>query len=394
MGRDFFLSYSSVDYNPGKKDDIQRFFDDVQGRLRAFAFEGGYFAARNNEAGMDWKQELVTHLQSCHVIVPLYSPNYFKSPHCGREWKVFYDRSQRYQLKRPPDVLDPDIILPVLWTSEFLDTPKEVPQIQDATIADYPPVYRTKGLSYMMRSRGYRASYDDLVQKFSTRLAHMIRNQGAYKVNPIPPYDEIEPYFPPDSKRGLTFVRYVFMAGLRADMQHQRPGWDGYGDYADRKDWRPCYPDEKREAGQIAGALANEAGKSFEFIEPGDKLLDRLRYAKDLQNIVVIVVDPWSQPLPHLNSLASRIDVEPLPNSALLVMWNQSGGTVGMPQLNVPFYTRQSRKEYLVTVNSHDEFRKQLQSFFNTYRESMVKDGQIRSAEENAGLATQPILKG
>jgi len=394
MGRDFFLSYSSVDYKPGKKDDIERFFKDVQERLEGFGFQGGYFAARHNEAGTDWKDELVTHLRSCHVLVPLYSPNYFKSPHCGREWKVFYDRFQAYKAKRPPDVLDPEIILPVLWTAEFLDTPREVPEIQNATIAAYPQAYRTIGLSYMMRSRGYRAAYDDFVQRFSTRLAQMIRNQGAYKVNPIPPYNEIEPYFPPDSKRGLTFVRYVFMAGLRADMQRRRPGWEGYGDYADRKDWRPCYPDENREAGQIASALANEAGKGFEFIEPGEQLLERLRYARDLQNIVVIVVDPWSLEVPSLNTLAAIIDGEPLPNSALLVMWNQSCGTVNMPVLNVPFDTRESRKEYIVTVRSHDEFRRQLQSFFNTSRESMVTDGKIRPAEGNAGLAGQPILKG
>ncbi len=398
MGRDFFLSYSSIDYKPGKKDDIYRFFGDLQERLVGLGLGGGYFAARDNEAGVDWRDELVEHLESCHVLVPLYSPNYFKSPHCGREWKVFYDRFQEYKIKRPPDVRQPDILLPVLWTAEFLDTPKEVPKIQKETIAEYPDVYRTYGLSYMMRSTSRSDLYDEFIEKFGRRLAEMIRAQGAYKVHPTPPYDQIEPYFPPDSKRGLTFVRYVFVAGLRTEMQDRRPNWDGYGIYADRKDWRPCYPEETREAGQIASALATGAGKSFEFIEPGEKLLDRLRYAKELENIVVIVVDPWSLSVPSLNSLASVIDGEPLPNSALLVMWNQSGADHGgMPLLNVPgdpqFDTRESRKEYIVTVRTNDEFRQKLESFFNTFREAMIKDGKIRSAEESPGPA-QAILKG
>src|SRR5258708_11783121 len=112
MGRDFFLSYSSIDYKQGKKDDIFKFFADLQERLERLGHEkeSGFCAARTNEAGVDWKNGLVEHLKSCHVIVPLYSPNYFKSPHCGREWKVYYDRFQENKINRPADVLKPEII--------------------------------------------------------------------------------------------------------------------------------------------------------------------------------------------------------------------------------------------------------------------------------------------
>jgi FxsC-like protein len=395
MGRDFFLSYSSIDYKPGKKDDIQRFFKDLQERLTGLGLGGGgYFAARDNEAGVDWKDELVEHLESCHVLVPLYSPNYFKSPHCGREWTVYYDR---FQKNKSDGVPQPDIILPALWTAELLELPEKVPEVQETTIAEYPDDYRNSGLSYLMQS-GTRGKYGDFVRKFGLRLAKMIKAQGDYKLLPIPRYDLIDPYFPPDSRRGLTFVRYVFVAGTRTQMEGRRPNWDGYGTHVNRKDWKPCYPEEGREAGEIASALAASANKSFEFIEPSEKLLDRLRYAKELENIVVIVVDPWSLSVPSLKNLASVIDGEPLPNSALLVMWNNSGAdTGGIPLLSVPgdprFDTRESRKEYIVTVRAHDEFRKKLESFFNTFREVMIKDGKIRSAEESPGTA-QAILKG
>src|ERR1700730_3892463 len=125
---DFFLSYSSIDYKPDRKDDLYKFFKDLVEKLREFArVDGGFFAARTIETGADWKDELVAYLKSCHVIVPLYSPNYFKSPHCGREWKVFYDRFEENKTtKAPPDVLKPEIILPVLWTAELLDIPEEV----------------------------------------------------------------------------------------------------------------------------------------------------------------------------------------------------------------------------------------------------------------------------
>lgn len=399
MGRhDFFFSYSSVDYKRGKKDDLFTFFKDLEERLTALGRgEGGFFADRNIETGADWEDELVRNLKSCHVIVPLYSPNYFKSPHCGREWKVFFDRFQENKVNPPQDVVKPEIILPALWTAELLEIPKEVAEVQDKTKTEYPKDYMTSGLSYLMRS-SKKAAYHEFVHKFSIRLAQMLRAQGDPKVRPILEYDQIDPVFPPDGKRGLTFVRYVFMAGLQDEMRPRRPNWNGYGIYLDRKDWRPCFPEVDRKAGDIASSLAAAAGKTVEFIEPGDKLLDRLKYAKELENIVVIVVDPWSMTLPSLQNLASKIDVEPLPNSALLVMWNRRGAEGGgMPLLDVPgdprFDTRESRKEYIVTVNSHDEFQVKLEGFFNTFREAMIVNGKIRSAEEGA-TGPQPILKG
>jgi len=239
-----------------------------------------------------------------------------------------------------------------------------------------------------------KSKYNDFVQKFGRRLAEMLKSQGKPKVRPIPDYDKIDPLFPPDTKRGLTFVHYVFMAGLKDEMHTRRPNWNGYGIYVDRNDWRPCYPEVDREASEIASSLATAAGKNFKFIEPGAGLLKRLAYAKELENIVVIVVDPWSMTVPLLQNLASKIDGEPLPNSALLVMWNKSG-TGGTPPLEVPsdphFDTRESRKEYIVTVRSHDEFRQTLESFFNTFREAMIANGKIRSAEEGVPTS-QPIL--
>jgi hypothetical protein len=369
------------------------FFKDLQARLRDLGRgDGGFFAAGTIETGEDWKDELVDQLERCHVIVPLYSPNYFKSPHCGREWKVYYDRFQENKVNPPPDVQRPDIILPVLWTSELLELPEQVGEVQDKIVADYPKVYSEFGLSYMMRSPS-KTKYEEFVHKFGRRLAEMLRAQGGQKARPVPLYDRIDPIFPHDSKRGLTFVRYVFMAGLKVEMAIRRQNWDGYGIYADRNDLRPCYPDVDRKAGEIGSKLAAAAGKTFEFIEPGEKLLDRLRYAKELENIVVIVVDPWSTDVPSLKPLLGKIDHEPLPNSALLVMWNRPNAAA--PHSDDPgephFETRESRKEHIVTVSSHDEFQQKLASFFNTLREAMVASGKIRPAGGRE-TAPQPIL--
>jgi hypothetical protein len=398
MGRDFFFSYSSADFKPGKKDDLFTFFQDLEVKLKEFARdEGGYFAAKHNESGVDWKGELETHLKSCHVLVPLYSPNYFKSPHCGREWKVYYDRFQENKTSPPSDVTRPEVILPVCWNAELLEPPKEASEIQDKTITESSEIYKTYGLSYMMRMPGgkAKAKYEAFVHTVGRRLVEMLKEQGDYKVRPIDAYDKIDPLFPPDSKRGLTFVRYVFLAGLKAYMGPHRPSWDGYGYLTNRRDWLPCLPEAPQRADIIASALATAAGKSFEFIEyietDQDKLLKRLKYAKELENIVVIVVDPWSLEVPGLRSLAAMVESEPLPNSALVVMWNPepSAKPLKMPD----FPVRQSRNEYVDTVKSHEEFKQKLCAFFDKSRGTLTVSGKIPSAETGKP-EPQTILKG
>jgi hypothetical protein len=85
------------------------------------------------------------------------------------------------------------------------------------------------------------------------------------------------------------------------------------------------------------------------------------------------------------------VENEPLPNSALVVMWNKE--PAGLPLLEPRFAIRESRTEYIVTVQSHGEFEQTLRTFFNTFRGAMMASGKIKSAEEG-GSEAQPILKG
>ena len=391
MGRDFFFSYSSKDFKPQRKDNLHQFFLDLEEKLTEFGRDekAGYFAGRDNESGVDWKDELEWHLKACHVLVPLYSPNYFKSPHCGREWKIFYDRFQENKVAPPADVVRPEVILPVLWNADLLSPPKEAQEIQDRTITNYPEIYSTSGLSYLMRSP-QKARYQDFLHKFGRRLAQMLDAQGLPKVRPIPKYGDIDPIFPASSKRGLTYVRYVFLAGLRDEMKPHRPNWDGYGIFSNRQDWMACLPEEAPAVGKLADAVATAAGKTCEFVEPGEKLMERLRQAKDLDNIIVIVVDPWSLVVPSVRKFVSDVDTEPLPNSVLVVMWNTQ--PPGFPLLQPSFPVRESRKEYILTVQSHADFEQTLKTFFRTYRGTMMAGEKIKSAEEGSSDA-QPILK-
>jgi TIR domain len=296
---EFFFSFASADWKQGKRDDLWLFFEHLQEKLKTFGFKGaGFWAPDDIGRGRDWEDELNKALPASHVLVPIYSPNYFKSIWCGKEWEVFWRRQHENENAPPPDVQAPNVILPAIWTAEFLDLPTRVRKIQYKAAVD-PPAYADKGLGYMIQSpKRFSTQYGDFVHRFATELARMIQNQGAAKMRTIPNLDELDLPFPAHYKRGLSHVRYVFLAGRRDEMQDVREQIDCYGSFESRQDWRPCFPDD-RLVGDLARGVAAETSKAYEFVdvfEP-EKVVKMVREASARKNIIAVVVDPW-EPAP------------------------------------------------------------------------------------------------
>ena len=102
----FFLSYSRRDaLESGKKENIWfvKFRDDL---IRDVAREAklatsvppedvGFYDRDAIKTGDHWSETLATALQCSNVMVCLYSPNYFTSEYCGKEFQVFSERESR-----------------------------------------------------------------------------------------------------------------------------------------------------------------------------------------------------------------------------------------------------------------------------------------------------------
>src|SRR5262249_27276579 len=159
-----FFSFASIDWKKGKNDDLQKFFNDLEEKLRELGVDGrAFFAPDTIERGSEWEKELKKALPASAVLVPMYSPNYFKSVWCGKEWEVFWQRQQENESARPPDVTNPDVILPVIWGSaQFLKMPKRVEELQNQHAATDSKDYKENGLGYMMQSpRRFSTQYRD-----------------------------------------------------------------------------------------------------------------------------------------------------------------------------------------------------------------------------------------
>ncbi len=240
----FFFSFASVDWKRGKRDDLQVFFEDLKSKLTEFGLEGSGFLAPDSIArGAEWEKELRNALSASSVLVPIYSPNYFKSVWCGKEWEVFWLRQQENQNMPPADVRGPNVILPVIWTAEFLELPTRVKAVQCRHPVADAQAYGQKGLGYVMQApRRFPGIYRDFVHQFGAELATMVQAQGAAKMRPIPRLEQLDLPFPAQYKLGLSHVQFVFLAGRRDEMT-SRTRHDCYGTYEDRYDWRPCFPE-------------------------------------------------------------------------------------------------------------------------------------------------------
>ena len=401
---DFFLSFASADWRQGAKDDLKIVFADLEAKLKSFGFTGrGFFSSRDIGRGQDWEKELLRVLPASHVIVPAYSPNYFKSAWCGREWEVFWRRQQENRVNPPVDVRAEEVILPLIWTADFLELPSRVPNVQYKVSVSDAPVYMERGLGYLMQSRKkYPGKYEDFVHRFATELANMIKKQGADKMRLLPEVYKMDLPFPDTYKWGLKHVRYVFLAGRYDEMQHIRATLTPYGQFENRRDWRPCFPNIDRAAGDIARAVAQENGKDgHEFVEPGGSaaLLTALREANDRNNVIVVVVDPWSLSLHSFREFVEKFDSESFPTSGVIVSWNGNDGEtphhlpVLKNRLADHFGGRVAREEYYnPQVANPEELRDAIVATFAAAQERLLGAGHIRATDSADALA-QPLLR-
>ncbi len=396
----FFLSYSSKDRirtdreseatNPA--DLVRAFFDDLNTRMTRLGCGEGFFDKKRLEA--KWEEELQLGLASSRILVPLYSPVYFQSTYCGKEWETFNQRFDENKRLVYPDVTNPKVILPVCWRAPVV-LPAAVGTYQIEYEA-YPPAYGN-GLEYLMSRDRYRDDYQDFLYEFSLRLLALVQGQGDPKVRDVLPFDTLNPPFPWINRPGLKFVRYVLVAGLRTEMSEVRLTNDCYATYHDRKDWRPCFPDLDRKVEGIVTGPARADNRGFEFLEHSAQLMNRLREAKRLNNVIVIVVDPWSVRLPDMHRFLDTFDAEDFPNAAVIVNWNgkdpetaaQAAQLQGIMENH--FKGRRARREYYKDpVSTPEGIEQAVSEAFGAIRARLIEMGKIRAVEGDPAPA--PVI--
>src|SRR5205085_765413 len=121
-------------------------------------------------------------------------------------------------------------------------------------------------------------------------------------------------------RRGAEYAKCVFIAARSTDEIGTLRNADPYG--SEPQHWRPYYPTSRERIGDLANRAAYDAGVEPDVIALDDHLLENMRAANRTENILLVLVDPWSVQLSDYSARARQYDDVDLPASIMLICWN------------------------------------------------------------------------
>jgi FxsC-like protein len=341
----FFFSYARANSD----EYLKKFFDDlsVSVRLRLGLDQEevvGFFDQPQLELGADWIEKLNRALQECPVLVSLYSPAYFRSPYCGKEWEVFRRRRELYTTQERGagrDTLHPAVIKPVIWVPlmEGQEAPEAVSGPQ-YFMGDPRDPHNLFGLRKMRKQYSkFEFGYDDFIEK----LTEEIRAAQKIQLPRLPDFQsviEIESAFHPPApppvvslsttplasttvpQRGPKFVRFVFIAGEPNQFPEGARTREFYLQFGGAE-WKPYYPDAPRPIKALAQSTAADLDIFSDELRPSDNLAAEVRQAELDGSLVVLFVDSWTAELQPYRQILSSFDQQNYFNCSIFVPWNE-----------------------------------------------------------------------
>jgi FxsC-like protein len=289
------------------------------------------------ELGSDWDGAIVKALQECPVMVSAYSPAYFNSQYCGKEWEFFCRRRERHG-EEPP------VIKLVIWIplQRGKEPPHAVGPLQYYMGSDKTAPHNAVGLKQMRKQYN---NYDVAYDKFIDSLADEILEANKIvlpKLDPLPALGKIDSAFHPTAsaaappaqvitqlgqatparrRSGPKFARFVFIAGDPNEFPLGARRRDFYLDCGG-VEWKPYYPDTKPlmiVASEVAGNM-NIISEELPF---GNNLDELVRDVETARSLVILFVDGWTAELPNYKAALNQFDKNNYLNCSIFVPWNR-----------------------------------------------------------------------
>ncbi|HEX2224178.1 MAG TPA: TIR-like protein FxsC [Thermoanaerobaculia bacterium] len=425
----FFLSYARLDSDEYLKKFFKELVTSVRLKVGGPAEEIGFFDTHGIELGEDWSDALSQALQTARVLVPIYTPSYFQSPACGREWQAFEERRAAYASEVLGEGLPP-VILPVLWVPQD-DLPSPLPgpaaEIQH-NHERFGPEYPAEGLHLLMRIGKYRDLRREIIDDLADAIIAAAREHPLPPLPSPPSFQELASSFHQEGHpeatgsgacggnghgtpvhgadpaaaggAGPRYVQFLFVAGRRSELQGLRKRLEGYGPEGG-VDWQPYVPDHLDEVAYFAQSVAAAERLRYEVLPLGPDLVERLEAAERDNKIVALVVDTWTLRLEHYHRFLREYDKRSFCNCVVVVPWNprdeETTKSRGLLEkaLQVTFLNRfitRDPQTFHEAVHSPEELRKSLSTALNAARMRILNMAEVKKRAESDRVITKPIL--
>jgi FxsC-like protein len=333
----FFFSYACANA-VGKADAyVSKFFEDLEFEIRHKAQppavgEIGFRDWDTIVTGENWQQKLSSAVSTCKVFIPLYSPTYFTREACGKEWYAFTERLAEHA-KRSANPLElPPLIMPVWWAPVDLQKfclPPSITSLQYTFTHlgqeyEFGQKYEDQGLLQLLQLDD--PDYKIFVTRFAKRMRDVC-NAHALTDGQALAWNELSNAFQPAAAAptapapdGPGHVEFLIAAGCAPQFAHVPARQACYGDRPEN--WRPYHPQFAKRIGPLVQGTAAAADLTSLLVDVGPGLSDRLKQAKKKQNIVVLIVDPWSLDVAGIAQQLGEYDELDLWNCTAFVTWN------------------------------------------------------------------------
>lgn len=397
----FFLSYARED---NKSDGlVKKFYEDlckdIAGKVAASPDEVGFFDGAEIEPGALWDQKLASALQQSGVFIAVYSPYYFQKKFCGKEWAVFRSRVEAYAKSLPQAAEFPGLMFPVLWQKEDYVLPR-IPaalcKIQYKYDA-YGKAYAEQGLRTMLRNKKFKQQYDDFIPVLADLVIEASQKHKPPALPNLPALDQVLEAFPAQTAATAPikqpqvaganprYVKFIFLAGRRQELQPFRASLDPYGESGG--EWRPWLPDPRDEVDLLVqDVIQRERLISDGVIPLDDELEERLEEAENCNKIVIIVVDLWTLRLANYRKrMHEVVDPKQLVNCVIVVPWNPQDAE-GMNQrqtlealLQATFVQRTTNDspDLLTQIDSATKMKDRLAATLQVTRSKIIKRAEV-----------------
>ncbi|MGX9885137.1 TIR-like protein FxsC [Streptomyces sp. NPDC002276] len=315
----FFLSYAHSPRDDFDEPDpdmwVHRFFRDLRGHIREMAdTDGGPagFMDRSMRAGEIWTEELEGSLAGCRVFVPLYSPRYFRSSWCGREWTAFGRRAAHRRTGERTTT--PSAVVPALWTP--VPTHRLPDSVKDLqyTHPELGDRYREYGLYGLIKVSSFRGAYQKAVMELAQRIVKVGEDVIVERGGDTPLRQLPNAFEPLDTRRTLR----ITVAAHSVDRVPDGRAHTYYG--RSPLHWNPYHPESAKPLASVAAEIAERLDyrPDVRAFDPGTTA-----EAGPPDGPEVMLLDRWTLRDPEHRAGLAEFDRSHRPATALVVPWNR-----------------------------------------------------------------------
>ncbi|MBF8186371.1 TIR domain-containing protein [Nonomuraea sp. K274] len=257
--------------------------------------------------GNQWPGEVSRALATCRVFVPLYSPRYFGSEHCGREWSAIQMRLAAHMSDPPP------VIMPVVWFPVGDDDlPECASRIQYSQDGLWSRNHST-GLYGLIKVQSRRDAYRKAILELARRIKAVAESSPLLEAHDLPDYTTLSNAFA-DYKVSRRIKVTVVAPHLGNLPEGRNPYY--YGMTA--QEWNPYrHEDNPRSVVSHVAEFARGQGFATETAAlglPGEP--------PDAPGMVL--VDPWAADRPETYETLRKFGDEGARWFPVVVPWNMA----------------------------------------------------------------------